>query len=182
MCDELVEYQKKLNYLLYSDSEAVFANYSQNHARCIFRTFIDAALDSIIFLSGDFGQGVFQEESIKNALVAAVKRGVKIRVISLSGNEVSLKNLKLLEGSVNSIPNEKNCGGYFRYRIGTVRGGARVQHFMVVDGKRYRLEEYHEAPVPDNIHAEVCCNNKMSANAMSAMFNIVWGRLEGDRG
>lgn len=61
--------------------------------------------------------------------------------------------------------------------MGAVRPGARVQHYMVVDGKRYRLESEHDNPVPDTVHAEVCCNGKAKSALLSGMFNSVWNRL-----
>ncbi len=176
MNEDLTEYQKKLNALLYSDSDAIFANYSQNHARCIIRTFLDSAESTAIFLSGDFGAGVYAEQPIRDAIIAAVRRGVDMRVVSLGQDESSGHCLEELAQMLDKQRNPQVCG-QFRYRLGVVRANAQVQHYMVVDGKRYRLEAAHANPVPESVHAEVCCNGKAKAAVLSGMFNAVWGRL-----
>ena len=176
MNDELIEYQRKLYELLYTDSESIFANYSQEHAKCIIKAFIDAAENTIVFLSGDFGSGIYKGGEIRDSLEAAVRRGVDVRVISLGQDDASHECLTELDIALSSKP-ESPVRGRFRYKLGVVRTGAQVQHYMVVDSKRYRLEAYHAMPVPDSVHAEVCCNGKAKAAMLTNMFNTVWNRI-----
>ena len=177
MSNELIEYQRRLYELLYSDSEAIFANYSQEHAQCIIRAFIDAAEHTIVFLSGDFGGGVYREGGdIRCALEAAVRRGVDVRVISLGQNDGSKESLAALNTRLCKEA-DASVKGSFSYKMGVVREGAQVQHYVVVDGKRYRLEAAHATPVPDSVHAEVCCNGRAKAALLTNSFNTVWNRI-----
>jgi len=176
MTPDLAEYQRQLYELLYSDSDEIFANYSQDHAQIIIRAFLDAAENTIAFLSGDFGSGIYRKGDIHDAVVNAVRRGVNVRVISLGHEDGSNECLKQLAQQLDNAA-DNSVKGRFDYRMGAVRPGAQVQHFMVVDGKRYRIEEAHEMPAPDSVHAEVCCNGKAKAALLSNMFNAVWNRL-----
>lgn len=176
MNPDLVEYQRELYEMLYSDSDAIFSNYSQAHAQIIIRAFLDAADNTIIFLSGDFGSGIYKTGEVHDSVINAVKRGVNVRVISLGQNDGSEECLRNLQASLNPEC-DNSIRGRFDYRMGAVRPGSQVQHFMVVDGKRYRLEEEHVMPVPDSVHAEVCCNGKAKAAMLSNVFNTVWNKL-----
>ena len=55
---------------------------------------------------------------------------------------------------------------------------AEVNHFMVVDGFRYRLEEPHPVPegdmIPQCVKAEVCCNGFQKSANLLATFNAAW--------
>ncbi len=174
--NELAEYQRKLYELLYTDSEAILPNYSQEHAKCIIRAFLDAAENTIVFLSGDFGAGIYKGGEIRDSLAAAVRRGVDVRVISLGQDDASKECLAKLDAELHP-GSEPPVKGRFSYKLGVVREGAQIQHYMVVDSKRYRLESYHEMPVPDSVHAEVCCNGKAKAAMLTNMFNTVWNRI-----
>lgn len=176
MNNELAEYQRKLYELLYTDSEAIFANYSQEHAKCIIRAFLDSAENTIVFLSGDFGAGIYKGGEIRDSLASAVRRGVDVRVISLGQDDNSRACLAKLDTELRP-ESEPPVKGRFRYKLGIARNGAQIQHYMVVDGKRYRLESCHEMPVPDSVHAEVCCNGKAKAAMLTNMFNTVWNRI-----
>lgn len=175
--EELEKYQKRLDVLLYSDSPDIFANYSQCHARRIIRTFFSAAEKSIVCLSGDFGAGVYSETEIENELREAVRRGVRVTVISLGTGDASRGHLRALKQELDEI-GKNGRNGSFEYKLGVVRDpNAEVQHYMIVDGKRYRLETPHPVPVTDDVHAEVCCNGKVKAAVLARDFSDVWNRL-----
>ncbi|MCQ2394239.1 MAG: hypothetical protein MJ249_08120 [Kiritimatiellae bacterium] len=172
---DIAGYKEKLYGLLYSNSSAIFANYSQRHARCIIQAFLDAANDSVEFVSGDFGAGVFCEKEIHDAITHAVWRGVKMRVISFGASDGSAARIKALSDEIDA--REKKPGGEFRCVRAKLAEGASFQHFMVVDGRRYRLEEAHAEPVPNTVHAEVCCNGPAKAAFLRSVFNSIWGRI-----
>lgn len=169
---ELEAYQARLLELLYSDSPAIFANYSKAHARCIVNTFLAAAKNSVVILSGDFGSDFYCDETTKAAIKAAVRNGVSVRIVSLNTDQKSVEQLAALKNEANST--EKKG---FDFRLGVVRQGAKVQHYMVVDSKRYRLEESHDMPAPDAVHAEVCCNGPAKSAFLGQAFEAVWSRL-----
>lgn len=169
---ELDAYQARLLELLYSDSPAIFANYSKAHARCIVNTFLGAAKNSVIILSGDFGSDFYCDETTKTAIKTAVRNGVSVRIVSLNTEQKSMDQLSALKNEANST--EKKG---FDFRLGVVRPGAKVQHYMVVDSKRYRLEEAHDMPAPDTVHAEVCCNGPAKSALLGRAFDAVWTRL-----
>lgn len=169
---ELEAYQARLLELLYSDSPAIFANYSKAHARCIVNTFLGAAKDSVVILSGDFGSDFYCDETTKAAIKAAVRNGVSVRIVSLNTEKESINQLATLKTESDSI---KKDG--LEFRLGVVRQDAKVQHYMVVDSKRYRLEESHPMPAPDSVHAEVCCNGPAKSAFLGQAFEAVWSRL-----
>lgn len=169
---DLAKYQQDLNNCLYSESTAIFSNYCQEHAKCIIRSFFDAARESIEFLSGDFGAEVFCKGPIHNSIVEAVRRGVRVRVISLNTDEKSRACVEVL--SHEAAEAASGGKGSFNCVFSRVREGARVQHYMVVDRKRYRLESCHPDHQVDNVHAEVCCNGPAKAATLCGMFDDIW--------
>ena len=182
MEEDLTRYQEKLDNLLYSDSSDIFANYSQSHARRIIRTFFSAAQNTIVCLSGDFGKGVYSECEIAAELREAVRRGVRVAVISLGTSDESRENLRKLDKELNKIAEQTKRGGSFKYRLGVVRDpNAEVQHYLIVDSKRYRLESPHKTPVDECVHAEVCCNGMAKAAVLARDFSAVWSRLNASR-
>lgn len=169
---DLAEYQAELTKLMLEDSPAIFANYSRAHARCIIRTFFDSAQRSISVLAGDFGNAFYQLPDVRDALRRAVTNGVHVRVISLCVDECS-KNVVI---EFCDELNRQNKGTV-EARFGVVRPNAQVKHYMVVDDKRYRLEDVHSDGDNSPVHAEVCCNGPGKAAALNVSFNNVWSRL-----
>lgn len=51
--------------------------------------------------------------------------------------------------------------------------GSDINHFLVVDAKRYRLGAVHEKSekTPECVHAEVCCNRRKKASELVNYFN-----------
>ena len=190
--DELVEYQARLDELMDSDSPDIFGNYTQNHARRIIRTFFASAEKSIMCLSGDFGnpKGVYGEAEIESALREAVGKGVDVRVISLNVSPDSISRLNSLceelnkEVAAGDVKDETRCccgkvrHGSFAYKLGVVTNPkAEIHHYLIVDGKRYRLEAAHSNPVGCDVHAEVCCNGPLKAASLKRDFDTIWGKL-----
>lgn len=168
----LEEYQAKINKLILEDSPAIFANHSRRHARCIIRTFLSGARESVDILAGDFGNDFYQYPDIRASVLQAVDNGSKVRVISLGTQEKS-------RAFIRGLANEANDGsrkGSFLVKFARVRPGTQVKHYMIIDGKRYRLEDYHDEG-SNTVRAEVCCNGKVKAATMTRAFNAVWSRL-----
>ena len=172
---ELEAYQARLLELLYSDSPAIFANYSKAHANCIVKTFLGAAKESVVILSGDFGGDFYCDDSVREALKSAVRNNVSVRIVSLNTDQESTRQLANLKRELSEGAPEGKAS--FSYKLGVVRPGAQVQHYMVVDSKRYRLEESHPMPAPDTVHAEVCCNGPAKSALLGRAFDAVWARL-----
>lgn len=168
----LEEYQAKLNKLISEDSPAIFANHSRRHARCIIRTFLSGARESADILAGDFGNDFYQYPDIRAAVLKAVDNGSQIRAISL-GTE---KDSKAFIESVVDKANSGTRKGRIQVKFAKVRPGTRVKHYMVIDGKRYRLEDYHDEG-SKTVHAEVCCNGIEKAMMLTHTFENVWSKL-----
>lgn len=169
---DLAEYQARLSKLMLEDSPAIFANYSRAHARCIIRTFFESARNSVSVLAGDFGNDFYQLPDIRDALRRAVANGAQVRVISLGTGKCSMDAVAAIVRDLNAMR-----AGAIEVRFGVVRSGAQVKHYMVIDDKRYRLEDVHSDCANEPVHAEVCCNGPGKAAALNVSFNNVWNRL-----
>lgn len=172
----LSEYQAKLDSLIAADSKAIFANYSRAHARCIIRTFLSGAKESADILAGDFGNDFYQHPAIQAAVLKAVTNGAHVRVISLGTSKASKDFVVAIAESASHAPSPPGKQGTFQYKFAQVRQGAKVKHYMIIDGKRYRLEDYHDEG-SDSVHAEVCCNGQGKATTLTRTFEAVWNRL-----
>ena len=168
----LSKYQAKLDRLIAEDSPAIFANYSRAHARCIIRTFLSGAKKSADILAGDFGNDFYQYPDIRAAVLQAVTNGATVRVISLGTGEQSKAFVERLAKDANNEASQ----GKFQFKFAMVSPGARVKHYMVIDSKRYRLEDYHDEG-SSTVHAEVCCNGTEKAETLTGLFSDVWNRL-----
>lgn len=176
MCANLKAYQSKLDALLAEDSTAIFANYSRAHACCIVRTFLNGAQKSVDILAGDFGNAFYRQDAIRDAVLKAVANGARVRVISLGVDEDSRAYVRRLAETAKSIADEKGNNGALLFKFARVRPGAQVKHYLVVDDKRYRLEDYH-ADDSDTVHAEVCCNGIEKASVLKRTFGATWDRI-----
>lgn len=172
----LEEYQAKLDKLMAEDSTAIFANYSRDHARCIIRTFLSDAKKTADILAGDFGNDFYQHTDIEAAVLRAVANGAQLRVISLGTSEKSKTFVRGLAEVARDIATRSPQTGDFQYAFARVLPGKKVKHYMVIDGKRYRLEESHDEG-SHIVHAEVCCNGKGKAATLTRTFESVWDRL-----
>ena len=170
-CD-IGEYQAELTKLMLAESPAIFANYSRAHARCIIRTFFESARNSVSVLAGDFGNAFYQQPDIRDALRRAVMNGAHVRIISLCTDESSMNAVIQFQDELNKLRN-----GSVEVRFGVVRSGAQVTHYMVIDDRRYRLEEVHSDGEDSPVHAEAGCNGPGKAAALNVSFNNVWSRL-----
>lgn len=162
MNDEIQAYQALLERKMAEDSPDIFSNYTKAHAECIIKTFLSGAKTSVVIFSGGFEGDFYNGDDMVQRFKDAAQRHVSIRLITLGG-----------AGCLDSLDG-------VHLRRGKVVEGAegKIFHFMVVDGKRYRLEEVHGALRPlDPVHAEVCCNGVDKAKRLTSIFDTVWNKL-----
>lgn len=166
MCDE--EYRNTVAEYIRDDSPKIFGNYSRAHAACVTSAFLNAAQRSVVILSGSFPHDFYFDENIGNELRCAIERvagnGGKVRIITVDGKK---------NETLSALAEESK--GVFEYRAGHYSGND-LAHFMVVDGKRYRLEAVHDKneKTPEVVRAEVCCNGVKKADELLSFFNAAW--------
>ncbi|NLD37900.1 MAG: hypothetical protein GX654_13615 [Desulfatiglans sp.] len=172
-------YDEMVKNLIKVDSPLIFGNISPEHAKFIITSFINSAKQSIEILSGSlcepFYNGIDFYKYLKESS-QKIKSPNKIRIITLSDVDY-----KAIQENFDTINKEIGCN-VISYHPCKYVGDNPIQHFMVVDGKRYREEEPHqdfESNMPNNIKASVCCNGPEKAGELLTRFNIVWNSLNG---
>ena len=171
------EYSEMLDRYLAEDSSAVFRNFSPAHAREIITKFLERAEYSVEILSGSFCDEFYNALAMRYLLrQAALKisrnRG-RIRIVTTSrGGNAALR------GMIAEINGELRSP-VIQYIPAVYHGDTPLNHFMVVDAKRYRLEEPHDdtGKMPECVKAEVCCNGREKSAELLEFFNMVWERL-----
>ena len=174
------KYKDMVDENLETNSSEIFGNFSPEHAGYIIAQFIGRAQKSIEILSGNFSDAFYNGISITELLTSAAKRisqnGGKIRIITVNGK--CCEKLRELERGINT-----NTPDVMKYVPAKCSNPAEVNHFMVVDGFRYRLEEPHPVPegdmIPQCVKAEVCCNGFQKSANLLATFNAAWESLTG---
>ncbi len=156
MCSEIEKYRKEIRGYLADDSEAIFGNYTKEHAACVTELFIESAQKNIDILSGCFPKDFYVSKGLNTLLQKAKDRGVKIRVITLCEEDCT---------GLDGIEHRSACAS-----------AEPISHFMIVDNKRYRLEVPHNDD-PQYVKAEVCCNGVKKANALLKCFDDAWDFL-----
>lgn len=170
------EYKNMVDLFLKNDSTEVFGNFTPAHAGYITAKFIESAQSSIELLSGHFPNGFYGnvKEELKKAAERLAKCGGKIRIITADG----IESEDLLD-----MANDPKLKNNFEYISATYSGKESLNHFLIVDGKRYRLEAPHEKSddTPMRVQAEVCCNGKEKAQKLRGYFDIIWKILTTDK-
>ncbi len=175
------KYKDMVDERLRTNSSEIFGNFSPEHAGYIIAQFIAKAEKSIEILSGNFSDAFYDGISVADLLKVAAERlkknGGKIRIITVNGGRCQ-KLLELKEEI------DKKSSGVLQYIPAKCTNPEAVNHFMVVDDMRYRLEEPHWGSAPDSIpqyvKAEVCCNGVQKAAQLLASFYRAWDQLGGD--
>ena len=170
------EYSEMLDRYLAEDSTEIFGNFSAGHAAEIITKFLNAAEYSVEFLSGNFAESFYDNIVIKDLLkqtaIKLKKTSGKIRIITTDGVSKTLR--KIIEELKKEF-----CIDNIEYRACIYSGNEKLKHFMVVDSKRYRLEEAHDnfADSPTCVKAEVCCNGRVKAGELLSFFDMAWYAL-----
>lgn len=171
------DYKEMVNTYLKNNSTEVFGNFSSEHAGFIITSFLENAENSIDIFSGNFADTFYASNGIDALLLQTARRLQKnqghIRIITTSGGR---------NDTLNRLEHEIDDPQVFSYIPARVEGNAEtLNHFMVVDNMRYRLEAPHqpfnETNLPDCIHAEVCCNGKTKAAELTQFFEMAWKSL-----
>lgn len=177
---------------LAEDSPEVFGNFSYENAKYIIPRFVSNAEESVsIFagsIPGDFygkslgPEGIPFYEAIEKAVqnIVAKRQQMKnvaessIRIITIDDK----KNPDLVQFA--EATNKKYGVSVIKIIQAEYQGKEKLKHYLVVDHKRYRLEEAHESfrnGPPEILKAEVCCNNPDKATLMENSFNRIWSVL-----
>lgn len=182
-----LNYNEKVDKRLRERSPEVFGNFTRENAQYIIPTFIQGAKKSVEILSGSIPDGFYSDApiegcvSIFDALRTAADGIVannpnyatpSIRILTLDG--VKHEGVETVAKEIN----EKHRGIIEVIQAKYI-GNQKMKHFLVVDGERYRLEEFHEpfAEPPTVLKAEVCCNGPEKAGKMESLFNSLWSSV-----
>ena len=165
------EYKNNVNRLIDEDSHKIFGNYSQRHAGFITQRFVSLAQNDVKLLAGSLIEDIYNR-SVQQAFADAVERLMPlnrkgaIRILTLDNLEPPDWICELLRKSNETI------------QFKTYKARVNGYHFLIVDGKRYRLEEPHEplsGQKPQyNVKAEVCCNGPQKSEILSHFFDKLW--------
>ena len=170
-------YREMVDRNLANNSSEVFCNFSRAHAEYIISQFIARANNSIEILTGNFDDDLYNNISVETLLGDAAariaKNGGKIRIITLAGKRsVALDEMvERINGNL-ALP-EGDSQKIVQYCAGTCAEPEKVNHYIIVDKMRYRLEEPHKQE-PECVHAEICCNGPQRSAQLLAGFNKAW--------
>ena len=161
-------YKDSAIWYLKHDSNTMFKTYTKEQSIFIIELFFKYSISDIIILSGIFPEYLYMNNDaslLKDVISRFRLISGKIRVITLNGNNNNLENLA------------KSTDGILEYRKAYIENiNIKIPHFMVVDGKRYRLEDIHEMN-PENLVSQICCNDIMTAKQLTDYFNSLWQKL-----
>lgn len=173
------KYRDMVDRHLAENSSEIFGNFSREHAGYIIAQFISRAQNSIEIFSGNFADSFYGSMGASLLLEQAASRiqknEGKIRIITIDG--VRSDFLTRLSERIN----RQRGAQVVEYRPAKCANPESVNHFLVVDSARYRLEEPHPVPpdggAPEYVKAEVCCNGPQKAAQLIEYFNDSWERL-----
>jgi hypothetical protein len=174
------DYKDMVNKYLESDSEETFGNFSPAHASFIITKFLESAQSSVEIFSGNLNDAFYDSISIPALLRQTAGRlkyfGGKIRIITVD-DEADIKKISALVDRIN-----EDFPGTIEYAPAIYNGDKPLNHFLVVDGKRYRVEAPHDkfAGIPKYVHAEVCCNGRKRCGELQEYFNSIWNALQSE--
>lgn len=173
-------YREMVDRNLANNSSEVFCNFSRAHAEYIISQFIARANNSIEILTGNFDDDLYNNISVetllREAAVRIAKNNGQIRIVTLSNKRSDSLDSMVARINGSLPPQEGNHNAVVQYFAGTCAAPEKVNHYIIVDQTRYRLEEPHTKE-PECVHAEVCCNGPQRAARLLAGFNSVWGIL-----
>lgn len=172
-------YNAMVDQYIKDDSPVVFGNFTASHASHIITRFLETAQISVAVLSGNFADAFYDGLAIEFLLEQTARRlsnnNGHIRIITTSGS--CSNRLVGLCDRINAALPARNNDPVIQYIPARYSGKNPLKHFMVVDAKRYRLEEPHSSKgnqIPDYVKAEVCCNGRKKASELLESFDAIW--------
>lgn len=160
MNQALTEYRNSLRSRIANKNSDLFENPSPAHARIVIDEFLRAAKESVYIYCGQLSSLIYGElvPSFQNLL----ERGIKVQVI-IEKEKAETEAIAAMLCEKNAIKQSKMAS------VGD------IPHFILVDGKRYRME-LNDDKKSALVCAEVAEENgtKATADAMSGFFTRVW--------
>lgn len=171
-------YNAMVDQYIKDDSPVVFGNFTASHASHIITRFLESAQISVAVLSGSFADAFYDGLAIEFLLEQTARRlsnnNGLIRIITASGTRCN-RLTELCNKINNALQRDKEP--IIQYIPARYSGKHPLKHFMVVDAKRYRLEEPHPcngSQIPKYVKAEVCCNGRKKASELLESFDTIW--------
>lgn len=174
-----------------TDSPEIFGNLTPENARFIVPEFIKSAKESIVIFSGSMPPWFYMEED------ATAGKPILDVIREAAGNlyqmfaDNAAGTIRILTANGKFDPTlvafeedvaKENKGVRVVQIVQAAYDGndSELQHFIVIDHKRYRLESPHVVCRNEKLKvvmAEVCCNGPAKARRLESMFNAIWTRL-----
>lgn len=127
MCEPAIRYyEEQVRILIRENSNEIISNSSSKHAIILFKTFFKEARSSIYIFCGRLSKAVYDDIHVLDAMRSALENGVDVQVVICEKVPESVLFVELLKQY-----NKKIC-------CNTVDN--EINHFCVIDGRRYRLE------------------------------------------
>lgn len=178
-----------------TDSDEVFGNMTPANARFIVPEFIKAATESVVIFSGSMPPWFYGKvhNGEENSILTVIRDKAKMLADKFHENaDGAIKVITVngffnpdLESFANSVAEENNGVKVVKIIQAKYSGNPEtLQHYIVVDHKRYRLEVPHadcRDSEPDAVMAEVCCNGPVKALRLEKAFDEIWSRLAAKR-
>ena len=182
-------YNRRVDQRLAEDSTEVFGNFSYDNAQYIISRFIESANESVTIFAGSIPDEFYKptKETGGSQLFGAIGKAAEniatnnplraassIRIITIDG----VQNPEFVQFARKT--NDEHGRPIIKIIEAKYKGNKQLKHYLVVDHKRYRLEDSH-APFgnkpPDILKAEVCCNDPVKSAIMENSFNQIWSML-----
>ena len=201
--NETKAYNQLVDRRLATESSEVFGNFALENSKHIISAFIRSAKQSVTILAGSMREEFYsaseseaaecgktgcESATSKSAFASLFHAAQTLAATKKTQDEFPIRIIMLEDRDREKIDafvkdTNRELGNdvikiyHARYRL------QRTNHYLVVDHRRYRLEELHESfaeNVPPVWKAEVCCNGPRKAKKIEASFNAIWNKLRDD--
>lgn len=127
MCESAIRYyEEQVKILIRENSDEIISNSSSKHAIVLLKNFFQEARSSIYIFCGNLSKTVYDDIHVVDAMRAALERGIEVAVIICQEKPESTLFSELLK--------------QYGKRIFCKIADNEINHFCVIDGRRYRLE------------------------------------------
>ncbi len=122
------EYKKGITLLMEARSGKPVSNRMPQHAAVLYEVFFEHAREEVVAFSENLDSRVFQESNVRNALVKALVRGVRVRILVQEAPETNSLS-EICESMALSIDKASDDDANVAY------------NFCVKDRESYRFEK-----------------------------------------